>query len=270
MTHPLAVQDSLRRIIQVEKPPERIVSLVPSLTETLFAFGLRDRIVGVTDYCTEPAGEVAQKTKVGGTKKPHRERILRLNPDLVIMNAEENRREDAEYLENHGLTLYVTFPKTVGEGIELMRTLAKLTGTLKAAEEILGPIEEAYREALSRVRRGPPVKVFCPIWKKPYMSFNSETYVDNFITLCGGQNLFKDRAERYFKVTLEEVVLGNPEVILLPDEPYKFSEADRVDFQNFPEISAVKTGRVHRIDGKLISWYGPRIQEGLRTLRRLF
>lgn len=270
MSDPLQVKDSLGRIIHLRKPPERIVSLVPSITETLFAFGLRDQIVGVTTYCTEPEAEVVQKKKVGGTKKPHLEEILELDPDLVILNAEENRKEDAQYLESWGLTLYVTFPKTVAEGIEMMWVLAELTGTLTTAKSVIQPVEEAYREIQSITRTNPPVKVFCPIWKKPYMSFNSDTYLDSLITLCGGQNLFKNKINRYFKITLEEVIQGNPEVILLPDEPYKFSETDLADFQNFQNLSAVKTQRIYLIDGKLLCWYGPRTREGLLTLQRLF
>ncbi len=270
MGYPLEVTDDLGRLVYLEKPPQRIVSLVPSITETLFAFGLGDRIVGITDYCTEPEREVAQKEKVGGTKKPHREKILKLHPDLVIMNAEENRKEDAEYLKDHGVTLYVTFPRTVAESLKMMRSLAELTGSLENAEKILRPIETLYQQTLQHSQGGSLVKVFCPIWKKPYMSFNTDTYIDNLMTLCGGRNIFKDKAERYFKVTLEEVAQRNPDVILLPNEPYKFSQADLEDFQPFPEVSAVKMQQIYLIDGKLLSWYGPRMKEGLLKLQELF
>jgi ABC-type Fe3+-hydroxamate transport system substrate-binding protein len=272
MSYPLRVTDDLGRPVYLEKPPERIISLVPSITETLFAFGLGDRIVGITNYCTEPKEEVVQKEKVGGTKKPHREKILKLRPDLVIMNAEENREEDAEYLKDRGVTLYVTFPRTIAESLKMMRNLAELTGSLEKAEKIIQPIETLYQEALQRAQTYPAgaVKVFCPIWKMPYMAFNSDTYIDNLITLCGGRNIFKDKAERYFKVTLEEVAQRNPEVILLPDEPYKFSQVDLEDFQTFPEVLAVKMQRIYLMDGKILSWYGPRIKEGLLKLPTLF
>ncbi|HWP45531.1 MAG TPA: cobalamin-binding protein [Candidatus Limnocylindrales bacterium] len=270
MGYPLEVTDDVGRLVYLEKPPERIISLVPSITEILFAFGVGDRIVGVTDYCTEPEKEVAQKEKVGGTKKPRREKILKLRPDLVIMNAEENRKEDAEYLKDHGIIFYVTFPRTVAQSLKMMWNLAQLTGSLENAEKILRPIERLYQQTLQRVQRSSLIKVFCPIWKMPYMSFNTDTYIDNLITLCGGQNIFKDKAERYFKVTLEEVVQRNPDVILLPDEPYKFSEVDLEDFQPFPEVSAVKMRQIYLIDGKLLSWYGPRMKEGVLKLQELF
>src|SRR2546423_6400632 len=101
----------------MSNPPQRIVSLVPSMTETLFAFGLGERVVGVTNYCTQPPEGVATKTRVGGTKNPDVERIIALRPDLVVVNVEENRKPDADALRAAGLELFVSFPKTVRDGL---------------------------------------------------------------------------------------------------------------------------------------------------------
>src|SRR5688572_20875226 len=116
----MQVVDELRRTIDIPTPPQRIVSLVPSITETLFAFGIGERVVGVTEYCTHPPEEIAKITKIGGTKNPQLEAILALSPDLVIVNDEENRQEDFTWLTERGLTLYVTAPRTVVDGIEMI------------------------------------------------------------------------------------------------------------------------------------------------------
>lgn len=260
--------DALGTSLAFEKPPQRIVSLIPSITELLFALGLDERIVGVTKFCTHPPEGVAKKEKIGGEKNPDLQKILALKPDLVIANVEENRREDVEALRVAGVAVFVTYPRTIEEGIELIRKLGALTWTEEAAEGMARPIEEIYQEALALTKGKQPVKVFCPIWRRPYMSINRDTYVHDMIRVCGGENIFADRPERYPQVTLEEVEELQPEVILLPDEPYPF-KARHVEEVRTLDVPAVKEGRIHLIDGKILSWYGPRIGASLRFLMRL-
>lgn len=258
--------DVLGTPLTFTKPPQRIVSLIPSITELLFALGLGERIVGVTKFCTHPKEGVAKKIRVGGGKDPDLQRIFDLKPDLIVANVEENRREDVEALRAAGIPVFVTYPKTVREGIELIRILGGLTDTASVAEAMAGPMEQIYEETLRLTRGRKPLKVFCPIWRRPYMSINRDTYIHDMIRVCGGENIFADRPERYPQVMLEEVERLQPEVIFLPDEPYPF-KAKHAEELRILDVPAIKEGRVHLLDGKILSWYGPRIGEGLKALR---
>ena len=249
--------------------PVRIVSLIPSITEILFTLGLDDEIAGITRFCTEPPEKVKTKLRIGGEKDPDLQKIRALQPDLVIANMEENRREDVAELRGWGVSVYITYPRTVEQGIALVRELGALTGREVEAENVVKELEPLYRRVLAETARGSPARVFCPIWRKPYMTINRDTYVHDMLRVAGGENVFGDWVERYPEVTLDDVAAKKPDVILLPDEPYRFRRAHLEDFTPFEEIPAVQTGRIHLIDGKLISWYGPRIAEALQTLPRL-
>ncbi len=285
--------DTLGRTVTLPRVPQRIVSLVPSITEALFAFGCGDRVVGITDYCTEPAADVAHKPRIGGTKNPAVPTILEMQPQLVLAVAEENRRHDVEQLDAAGIPVYVFEPDTVRAGIDLLWQVAELLDCRAAVASSVEAIEAAYAEVRAQVAGRAPVRVFCPIWKDPYMTIGEGTYVNDMLRVCGGDNIFAERQRRfplvadlglapertgdrddgrdrrYPRVTLEEMAALQPEVILLPDEPYVFGKADLDDFRPFAELPAVCHGRIHLIDGKIVSWYGPRIGESLRSLGEL-
>ena len=241
---------------------------MPSLTESLFALGLGARVVGVTDWCVHPAEEVAKLAKVGGTKRPDLAAILALAPDLVIANQEENRRRDVEHLEAAGVRVWLTYPRTVAEGARLLAELAELGAAPEARQRVVEPVLEAVADAES-ARPAEGVAVLCPIWRDPWMVVGADTYAHDLLALCGGRNVFGGpRGRRYPLVTLEEVVAAAPEVILLPDEPYAFGEADVLELRRLP-LPAAEHGRIHLIDGTWVSWYGPRIARALPALRHL-
>lgn len=249
--------------------PERIVSLVPSLTEALFVLGLGERVVGVTDWCVHPALGVAGLPKVGGTKTPDLAAIRALEPDLVIANHEENRRTDIERLQRDGLNVWVTYPRTVREGAELLADVAELGADAARIRAVVEPALAAVVRAEEAAPAAASVRVFCPIWRDPWMVPGPDTYVHDLITLCGGTSPFvglEDR--RYPRLELAAVVAAAPDVILLPDEPYSFGPLDARELGELP-IPAARTGRIHLIDGTLVSWYGPRIREAVETLRGL-
>jgi ABC-type Fe3+-hydroxamate transport system substrate-binding protein len=285
--------DTLGRAVQIPHAPQRLVSLVPSITEVLFRFGQGPQVVGITDYCTEPAAAVATKTRVGGTKNPDIATILALRPQLVFAVAEENRRQDVEQLAAAGVAVYVFAPRTVRDGIDLLWRVADLVECRPEVTGQMQAIEQDYAETVALVAQRQRVRVFCPIWKDPYMTINADTYVHDVLWVCGGENIFAhrqrrfplaadlgqqpettgerstERDRRYPRITLAEMAALRPEVILLPDEPYAFSEADIADFTPFSEVPAVRSGRIWLIDGKMVSWYGPRLGHSLRTLRAL-
>ena len=249
--------------------PRRIVSLVPSITELLFALGVGEAVVGCTLYCTEPREAVASRPRVGGQKNPRLDLIRDLGADLVVANVEENLREHVDALRSWGIAVYVTYPRTVAEGIGLVRDLGAIVGAAERGVALASRLEDKLG-ARSAARDGrPPVHVFCPIWRHPYMTINRDTYVHDMLKVCGGDNVFADAAVRYPEIMLADVARAGPEVILLPDEPYRFRHVHIADFSPYPEMPAVRNGRIHLVDGRLLCWYGPRIGEALDVLPAL-
>jgi ABC-type Fe3+-hydroxamate transport system substrate-binding protein len=261
--------DALGRPFAAGWAPERIVSLVPSLSEALFAFGLGERIAGVTRFCVEPREGVAAKAKVGGTKSLDLAAVEALRPDLIIASAEENREEDVRWLIDGGWPVFVTLPTSVRGAIDLLGQLAVLTDSAKAARPIIRESKEALAAAQAANASRQPLRVFCPIWRGPYMTIGPNTYMHDVIAVCGGRNVFEGRRERYPKVELSEMAALDPEVILLPSEPYRFSQRHLADFDRFPEVAAVRLRNVLLVDGRMLSWYGPRIGGSLRELSAL-
>ena len=266
---PLTLADALGRLLTVRQRPERIVSLVPSLTEALFAFGLEQEIVGVTRFCVEPRRGVAGKTKVGGTKALDVAKIEALEPDLVVASAEENSPADVAQLIDHGCPVFVTLVTSVESAIGLLRQLATITDTTAAARPSIQRAKEALAFVQAAAAGRERVRVFCPIWRNPYQTGGRGTYMDDVISVCGGRNVFGERQERYPPLELAEMAALDPEVILLPSEPYRFTKRHKVDFKAFAEVTAVKNGHIFLIDGRMLTWYGPRIARSLSEVKRL-
>ncbi len=271
-------------------PPRRIVSLVPSLSEALVALGLGDRLVGVTGYCVHPAGAFDGLARVGGTKDADVEAIAGLAPELVIANQEENTERVVGRLAERGIPVWLTYPRTVEEGARLLEALARLGASPEAVREVVWPVREAVDAAVARRRaaRGPRPRVFCPIWRDPWMTVGRDTYIHDLLELCGAENVFAEPVEpgatdgvgsagrgagssdrRYPIVDLERIVAARPDVVLLPDEPYAFGERDRAELAAL-DLPAARSGRLHLIDGTLVSWYGPRIAQAIRVLAGFF
>jgi ABC-type Fe3+-hydroxamate transport system substrate-binding protein len=252
--------------VDLARPPRRIVSLVPSTTELLCALGLEDALVGVTVYCVEPRDVVREKTRIGGEKNPDLEKIRALDPDLVIANVEENRREDIDGLRAWSIPVWVAYPRTLAEGIQFIGELGELTGAEPRARALVRDLKALYERVQSAGERRAPVAVFYPIWRGPYMTINATTYIHDVLRVCGGRNIFADSPERYPTVTLDEMAARRPDVILLPDEPFRFRRVHVADFDAYPDVPAVRDGRIHLVDGKPFSWHGPRIAEALRAV----
>lgn len=263
----VAAIDATGAWIEPAAPPWRIVSLVPSLTEALFALGVGPRVVGVTRYCEEPAPAVAALPRVGGTKNPDVAAILALAPDLVIASIEENRAEDVAALRAAGLRVFVTHYPDVRAALDGIVELAGLVG----GDVEIAASWRAETERAIAARRERPVRYFCPIWRRPYMVARRDTYMADLLALAGGESAVSGEGPlRYNAIDLAEAMAAQPDVILLPSEPYPFAARHLRDFAPFTETPAVRHARIALFDGKLLTWYGPRIPRALAFFADLF
>ncbi len=282
--------DSMGERIALAGPALRVVSLVPSETDALFALGAGDRVVGRTRYCIEPVGRVDRVPIVGGTKDVDCDAVAALSPDLVLANREENTPEIVRGLRARGLMVHVSFPTTVDLARALMHDLAALVGVADTSPA-LSAMDAALDAAASRRASRVPVRVFCPIWLDPLMTIHGDTFVSDMLDLAGGANVFADRTRRYPlaadlglraplppertagrdvrypRVTIDEVVARAPDVIFLPDEPYPFAQKDAEYFRAL-DVPAARDGRVHLVDGKDLCWHSPRMGQGVARLAR--
>jgi ABC-type Fe3+-hydroxamate transport system substrate-binding protein len=263
---PVTLTDDLGFRVELNAPPRRIISLVPSWTETLFAMGLDDLIVGVTKFCVEPAAGVASIAKIGGTKNPDLRAIAELKPDFVIANAEENRREDVEKIRDLGAAVFTTYPKTIPGAVDSILKLGKALGKESEADTMAREIVRNVSgiEASVGVWSKLPFRVFCPIWKNPWMAFNADTYAHDVLRMLGFNNIFAAAGERYPTTTLSEAIKRKPDIILLPDEPYEFKERDIEELRQI--LPAALGRRVMIISGRDLHWYGVHMVKGLPAL----
>jgi ABC-type Fe3+-hydroxamate transport system substrate-binding protein len=273
----IRVLDDRQRELVFIRAPRRVVSLVPSDTLNLLTLGAR--LVGRTRYCDAPADVPV----VGGTKDVDVGAVARLEPDLVVANQEENSRAHLEELAQLGLPLLVAFPRTVLEGLSHLARLARILEV--DARALIGRGYAAVGEAEEALRSARPLRAFVPIWMDPLMTVNGATFVSDALRLGGGENVFAERERRYPlaadlgravpsaagardtrypRITLEEVVARAPEIILLPDEPHPFSEADAEVFRALP-----LQAKVVRCGGRDFSWYGAQSVDGVPRLRAL-
>ena len=291
---PVRVFDDRRRVLDFSAPPRRVVSLVPSDTLNVAALGCGGALVGRTDYCELPEDVVARVPSVGGTKNPRVDEVCALEPDLVLANQEENTRGDLEAIAQRGFRVYVAFPHRVADGLAHLARLARIFGVEGEASvrDLLARGYHALHDADAARANAAPLRAFCPIWMKPLMTVNGDTFISDMLDLCGAQNVFADRQRRYPlaadlgkaaplppekvgdrdvrypRVTLDEVVARAPELVVLPDEPHPFSEEDADVFRGLA-IPAAKTGAVVRTGGKDLCWYGARSVEGIGRVREI-
>jgi ABC-type Fe3+-hydroxamate transport system substrate-binding protein len=234
-------RDDLGEPVAVDGPARRVVSLVPSLTESV-ATTRPAALVGCTDWCTHPPGLPA--TRVRGTKNPNLTAIIGLRPQLVLANQEENRRLDVERLRAAGIPVWVTVIRTLDEAFTSLRRM--FTVALGWPEpHWLTEAERTWRPPAA----GPRRRVVIPVWRDPWMVVGSGTFTGDLAARLGLDNVFGDHAERYPHVSLDEITERQPDIVVLPDEPYAFGPADG------PE--AFPGRRVALVEGRGLTWYGP-------------
>jgi ABC-type Fe3+-hydroxamate transport system substrate-binding protein len=243
------VNDDLGAPVHLALPPRRVVSLVPSLTEAI-AVSAPGTLAGATDYCTHPAG--LDVPRVGGSKYPSVERIRALVPDLVVANAEENRRADVEALRAAGVAVWVTYPRTLDEAFASLARLLALLGVAEPAW--LGAARTAWAPAVP----GPPRSAVVPVWRRPWVVLGGGTFAGDVLRRLGVRNLYDGSDDRYPRPPLAEILARRPELVVLPDEPYPFAPDDGPEA--FPGVPCAL------VSGRHLTWYGPSLAEARQVL----
>ena len=234
---------------------QRLISLVPSLTELLFDLDAGARVIGRTRFCVHPEPQVKNIPIIGGTKNPNLEKIRDLKPDLIIANKEENEKSDIEQLQSD-FEVMVTEISTIEEALFAIHDIGWTIGCQNKAKELIHSIQEE----LAKTEKQDRLKAAYMIWKDPWMSIGNDTYIHAVMDHFHLENLFSNR-DRYPKTTLFEIAQKKPDVILLSSEPYPFKE------KHIQEVAATCKGAdILLVNGEWFSWYGSRM---LRSFRHL-
>ncbi|MCC6573704.1 MAG: ABC transporter substrate-binding protein [Planctomycetes bacterium] len=281
MADTLKLTDVTGHELELELPVRRVVSLVPSVTESIFGLGCEDVLAGRTRYCIAPDPDVRKIAKFGGTKDPDIPGIVTLKPDLVLANREENRKVDIDALRDAGINVYVDEPTTVQEGLAMVALLGRIFEQEDAANEIvaigartLNEVAErlAERDAQNEIklkrRKDPRPRVAAFIWHEPWMVAGGHTYISDMIETLGGLNVFANSTLRYFALDPVDIAAKAPDILLFPDEPYSFTDKDIAFWrENFEGMPAVAENRLRKCSGQDLCWYGTRIPAALLRLQ---
>lgn len=257
--------DELGRKIKIAFPPQRIVSLAPSVTEVLFALDLGNRVVGVTSYCDFPA-EAKTKEKLGDTLHPNLERLIALKPDLIIITTASQLEKLMQQLGELNIPIYVTNPRTVGEVVTSIRKIAAATGAAAKAEEIASEMDRRIANVERRVKELPKPRVLYVLQTAPLITTGRNTFINDLINLAGGESISASETADYPQLSRETAIARAPEVIIAP-ETHGTELVKETDLRrDFAVTPAVKTNRIVRVNPDWTDRPGPRIVEGLEQL----
>jgi iron complex transport system substrate-binding protein len=270
--YPMNITDDKGRVVTIKKMPERIVSLSPTNTEILFALGLGDRVVGVTDYCNYPP-EALNKTKVGGITNVNVEQVAALNPDIVLA-ASLTKKETAEKLDSMGYPVFVNDPRNVSDIEKSIMNVGRACGAEDNATRLCGEINasiKAITDKTSRLNESQKPKVLMLLDTYDFYVAGSNCYGDDLIKIAGGQNVAY-RLEDYKAMSKEAVIDADPDIIIMPVDQY--SQADFEKLRNGTEdwmrqLSAVRNGKVYAIASDPIFRPGPRVVDAAQDMAKI-
>jgi len=232
--------------------PTRVVSLVPSLTEAVAVSAPSGLLVGATDWCTHPEG--MEVCRVGGTKYPDLAKVRDCRPDLVLANAEENRREDVQALREAGIPVWVTYPRDLETAFDSLSRLFRALGVDRP--QWLHEAESVWSSPTPDTRR----RAVVPVWRRPWVVLGGRTFAGDLLRRLGVDNVFSDSPERYPRPNLEYVLSRRPDLVVLPDEPYRFTADDGPEA--FPGVPYAL------LSGRHLTWYGPSLAAARSLLER--
>jgi len=259
----ITMHDDLGREVVLAGPATRVVSLAPSITETICAVGACDNLIGVTDYCNVPA-EVRTKAHVGGLINPSIEAIVNLRPDLVVVTPEGNVKESFSQLERVGTTVFVSNPRSVAGIYKSIRDIGQLTGREESADSLVRSMMERADRLRGSADHRP--RVLLAVALQPLIVVGRGTFLAEMIDLAGGDNIARESELTYPPWSREQVLASDPEVIILTSGLVKDSSQLLELFPEWKAISALSTGAVCSIDADLLSRPGPRIIEGMEAI----
>jgi ABC-type Fe3+-hydroxamate transport system substrate-binding protein len=248
--------DQMGNEVLLQRTPQRIVSLVPSQTELLFDLGLDESVVGITRFCIHPEPKVKGKTTIGGTKNPDLDAIRSLQPDFILGNKEENRKEDIEVLQKE-FPVWISDVNTLTDAITMITEVGRMVGKETSALWLASLIETRFAEIASDIAAlRTPKRALYLIWRNPWMAAGSGTFIDDILHRAGFTNAMEHQT-RYPECTATDIRALRPDLILLSSEPYPFKENHLAELKTIYPATEIKLVR-----GDLFSWYGSRL---LRT-----
>ena len=252
--------DQTNHVIQLETPPNRIISLVPSQTELLCDLGLADRLAGITKFCVHPREVFTSKTRVGGTKSVKTDLVRRLEPDLIIANKEENVREQVEELRRY-YPVWTSDINHLEDAYDMMTAIGELTGTKPEAVQIINTVKAGFAQLAANPVA--PRRAAYLVWQNPFMTIGGDTFISDMLQRCGWTNVFAGRL-RYPEITPEELQAAQCDLLLLSSEPFPFKEKHVKEWeQRLPGT------KVLLADGEMFSWYGSRLLLAPEYFRQL-
>lgn len=250
--------DQLGRKVVLPNPPKRIICLVPSITELLYDLGLFENIVGRTKFCIHPKEPLKTVAKIGGTKNVNFDRVVALQPDLIIANKEENQKEQVELLSQH-FPVWISDISTFADAMEMINHLGII---LEKQTEATAIVNQSIT-LLQKIKPQKKQRAAYLIWQKPYMTIGRDTFIHDMLNHCGFENVFGDET-RYPTFTLAELKERQPDQILLSSEPFPFKQKHINELQLvFPNST------VQLADGEAFSWYGTRFLKTFPYLKEI-
>jgi len=265
VTESIEITDDFGKVITLEKPAEKIVSLAPSHTEILFAIGAGEKVVGVTTADDYPE-EVKSIEKVGGFDGWNLEMILALEPDLVL-NYGQGNEEDNKRLEEAGIVVASFMPETIEEVFTTIEKIGVLTGCSEKANEVIADMKAERDEIVAKVKDLGTKRVFYEVYNDPLMTAGPGSFIDELINLAGGENIAKDADSPYPQYDVEKLIEKNPEVYLIPNDSTTTLETLKAR-PGFENIDAIKNSQVYLLDANIVSRPGPRIIQGLTEIAK--
>lgn len=245
-------KDQIGEAVEINFPPKRIISIVPSQTELLFDLGLEKEVIGITKFCIHPNEWFRSKIRIGGTKNLKIEQILALKPDLVLANKEENDKTQVEKLKET-VPVWTSEVKTIEDAFEMISLVGQMVDRSEVASKIRKEIQFSFKNFHTEAK----VKCAYLIWKNPMMVVGGDTFINSMLEKAGFENVFKNQ-NRYPTISIEEVLALNIDALLLSSEPFPFKEKHIKEFkESFPN-TIIKV-----VDGEIFSWYGSRMKRAI-------
>ncbi|MBI3610454.1 MAG: cobalamin-binding protein [Nitrospirae bacterium] len=265
---PITVTDDLGHSVRFTTPPQRIISLAPSLTEMLFSLGLDDRIVGVTDYCNYPPAAMT-KPKVGGMN-PNLEKVLSLHPDLIVAVAGIYQNQSLARFEQFHIPSFTVDPSSIEKIFETILVLGKIAGADETAAEKVKQLRGRLESVRQKTLSVPRPRLLYVVDKDPLISVGKGSYIDDLIREAGSVNITGELAKAYPIVSMEYVIHQDPEVIILAmDADQIVSDQEKQYWSRWSSLSAVRNGKIYKVSRDLLNRPGPRIIDGIEELARL-